>query len=141
MDFKNLNQASLKDNYALPNKDHLLQTMVISEMMSMLDGLSNFNQIEVDLKDQFKTIFKTPWVILTYNRIPFGLINSRATFQKAMKSSFVDLKDKFIIIYLNDLTVFSKKRENHLRDLDKVLRRLKEHDISLNPMKSIFYVT
>lgn len=141
VDFQNLNQASLKDNYALPNIDHILQTIAGSKMMSMLDGFSGFSQIEVDPEDKFKTVFTTPWGTFTYNRIPFGLINARATFQRVMNSSFVDPQDRIIVIYLDDLIVFSKKREDHLRDLEKVLKRCGEHGISLNPKKSVFCIT
>lgn len=122
MDFKNLNQASLKDNYTFPSMDHLLQIVVSFEMMSMLDRFLGFNQNEINPKDWFKTMFTTPWGTFLCNRMPFGNINVGATFQRAIKSSFVDLKDKIIIIYLDNLIVFSKKRENHLRDLEKVLK-------------------
>ena len=140
MDFKNLNQASLKDNYTLPNMDHLLQKVANSRMMSMLDRFLGFNQIEVNMEDQFKIAFTTPWRMFAYNRIPFGLINDGANFLRDMNSSLTDLKDEIIIIYLDDLTIFSKKRENHLRDLEKVLKRCMEHGILVNPKKSILYV-
>lgn len=110
VDFRNFNQGSLKDNYSLPNMDHLLQVVEGSKMMSILDGLSGFNQIKVDLEDQFKTLFITPWGTFAYNRMPFGIINTGTTFQRAMNLSFIDLKDRIIVIYLDDLTFFSKKR-------------------------------
>lgn len=72
--------------------------------------------------------------------MPFGLINAGATFQRAMNSSFKDLRDKIIVIYLDDLTVYSKRRKHHLRDLEKVLERCRQHGISLNPTKSIFFI-
>lgn len=80
MDFQNLNQASLKDNYALPNMDHLLQIVVGVEMMSMLDGFSGNNQFEVEKKDHHKTAFTTPWGTFAYHRMPFDLINAGTTF-------------------------------------------------------------
>jgi hypothetical protein len=72
--------------------------------------------------------------------MPFSLINAGATFQQAMNSSFKDLRDGIIIIYLDDLTVFSKKRKYHSKDLFIVLQRCSEHGISLNPKKSVFFV-
>lgn len=80
VDFRNLNQASLKDNYALPNMDHILQTVFGSEMMSMLDSFSGYNQISVAENEQHKTTFITPWGTFAYNHMPFGLINVGATF-------------------------------------------------------------
>lgn len=73
--------------------------------------------------------------------MPFGLINAGATFQRAMDSSFRDFRDRIIVIYLDDLIVFSKERKNHLKDLRAVLQHCRDHGISLNPKKSVFYVT
>lgn len=78
--------------------------------------------------------------MFAYNRMPFGLINVGATFQRAMNNSFSNLKDKMIVIYLDDLTVFSKTREDHTKDLEKVLRRCREHGISLDPKMKIFCI-
>lgn len=141
VDFRNLNQASLKDNYPLPVMDHLLQTVSGLEMMSMLDGFFGYNQIGVKQDDQHKTAFTTPWGTFAYNRMPFGLINASATFQRAMDLSFGDLRNKIIVVYLDDLTVFSKKREEHAYHLECVLQRCRQQGISLNPKKSIFGVT
>ncbi|KAH9327766.1 hypothetical protein KI387_007944, partial [Taxus chinensis] len=71
----NLNQASLKDNYPMPMMDQVLQAVTGSEMLSMLDGFSGYNQVEVDIADQHKTAFTTPWGTFAYKRMPFGLIN------------------------------------------------------------------
>ncbi|XP_059076546.1 uncharacterized protein LOC131875864 [Cryptomeria japonica] len=121
--------------------DHLLQTVSGSEMMSMLDGFFGYNQIGVKQDYQHKTTFTTPWGTFAYNRMPFGLINVGATFQRAMDLSFGDLRNKIIIVYLDDLTVFSKKREEHAYHLECVLQRCRQQGISLNPKKSIFGVT
>lgn len=135
-----MNQASLKDNFTLPNMDYLLQTVARSEMMSMLDGFLGYNHVEVEEEDQHKKAFMTPWGTFVYHRMPFRLINIGATFQRCMSKTFVDLKDRIIVIYLDDLTVFSKKRKDHIEDLRKVLQRCRDHGISLNPKKSVFCV-
>jgi hypothetical protein len=62
-------------------------------------------------------------------------------FQRTMNLAFGDLKDKIIVVYLDDLTVFSKKREDHIKDLERVLKRCRNHGVSLNPKKSVFCVT
>jgi len=80
IDFRNLNRVSLKDNYPLPKMDHILQRVVGSQRMSMLDGFSGYNQIAVHPDDQEKTVFTTPWGTFMYAKIPFGLINAGATF-------------------------------------------------------------
>lgn len=140
VDSRTLNQASLKDNYSLPNMDHILQTIAGSEMMSMLDGFFGYNQIGVDKKEQHKTTFITPWGTFAYNRMPFVLINAGATFQRAMDSSFRDFRERIIVIYLDDLRVFSKEKKNHLKDLRAVLQGCRDHGIYLNLKKLVFYV-
>ena len=62
-------------------------------MMSMLDGFSSYNQVEVEEKDQHKIVFTTPWGTFTYHKMHFKLINTRATFQRCMRKTFVDMKD------------------------------------------------
>ena len=76
-----------------------------------------------------------------YRRMPFGLINVGATFQRAMDYAFKDLKDKCIIIYMDDITVFSKNREDYIMDLRKVFTRCRRFGVSLNSKKCMFGVT
>ena len=94
VDFRNRNQISLKDNYPLPKMDHILQRVVGSQRMSMLDGFSSYNQVVVYLEDQENTTFTTPWGTFMYAKMPFGLMNARATFQRAMDIAFLEEKDK-----------------------------------------------
>ena len=108
VDFCNLNQASLKDNYGLPIMDHILHFIFDSELMSMLDGFSGYNQLSVAPEDQHKISCITPWGTFAYNRMSFGLKNVGATFQRVMHHSFADFKNKIIVMYLDDLIVFSK---------------------------------
>ena len=75
--------------------------------MSFLDGFSEFNQIVVHPDDQEKIAFTTPWGTFMYAKMPFGLMNAGATFQRAMDTTFVGEKDKFVLIYLDDITVYS----------------------------------
>jgi hypothetical protein len=107
VDFPNLNQLSLKDNYPLPNMEHLLQRVTGAGMMSMLDGFSGYNQLLLKREDQLKTAFTTPWGTFMYLRMPFGLMNAGSTFQRAMDFAFTDLIQKIIEIYQDDLTVIS----------------------------------
>ena len=73
-----------------------------------------------------------------YAKMPFGLINVGATFQRAMDIDFVGDKDKFMVIYLDDNTIFPKSDEEHLQHLEKVFKKCKRYGISLNPRKSHF---
>lgn len=89
--------------------DSILQNIVGSQRMSMLDGFLGYNQILVHLDDQEKIAFTTPWGIFMYAKMPFGLMNAGATFKRAMDIVFSEEKDKSVVVYLDDITVYSKK--------------------------------
>ena len=114
IDLINLNKFSKKDNYPLPKMEHLLQRVSVASVMSFLDGFSSYNQVSVHPDDQEKTAFTTPWGTFMYAKMPFGLMSARETFQRAMDITFVGLKDKFVLIYIDDLTVYSNSHEEHL---------------------------
>ncbi|HEX4850605.1 MAG TPA: reverse transcriptase family protein, partial [Puia sp.] len=94
VDFRNLNRASEKDNYPLPSLDEVLQIVNGAKMMSFLDGFSGYNQVMVDKIDRLNTAFTTKWGIFAYRRMPFGLINAGATFQRAIDIAFRGLIGK-----------------------------------------------
>ena len=138
IDFRDLNKASLKDNYPLPKMDHIFQRVVGSRRISLLDGYSGYNQILVHPDDQLKTSFTTPWGTFIYVKMPFCLINARETFRRAMDIEFLEELGYFIIIYLDDVTVFSKTDEEHLEHLRKFFEKFRTFGISLNPKKTLF---
>eukprot|EP00253_Pinus_taeda_P032977 PITA_32977 len=138
IDFRNLNKASEKDNFPLPTMEQILHSGAGSELMSFLDGFSGYNQILVHPDDRLKTTFRTKWGTYAYRKMPFGLINVGATFQREMDIAFKGLINKTVVVYLDDITVFSKKRSNHLHDSNQIFDRCRRYDISLNPKKSFF---
>jgi len=118
--------------------DHILQRVVGSSRISLLDGFSGFNQILVHLDDQDKTTFTTPWGTFKYVKIPFGLKNSGATFQRAMDIAFGKEIHDFLVVYLDDLTPFSKSDSQDLKHLRQNFITCRKFGISLNPKKSLF---
>jgi len=118
--------------------EHILQSVAGSELMSFLDGFSRYNQIPVHPDDRLKTTIITKCGTYAYQKMPFGLINAEATFQRAMDIAFKGLINRSVVVYLDDITVFSKKRANHLHDLKQIFERSKRYEISLNPKKSFF---
>jgi hypothetical protein len=117
VDFRNLNKISKKDNYPLPKMEHILQR---ASRMSMIDGFSRYNQIFIIPKDREKMTFTTPWGTFMYAKIPFGLMNTGATFQRAMDTAFTGEKDKFLVIYLDGITILSRYEKEHCYHLRKV---------------------
>jgi hypothetical protein len=113
VDFRNLNRCSLKDNYPLTKMDHISQRVVGAKRIYMLDGYLGYNQISLVEEDKKKTSFTTPWGTFMYEKMPFGLMNAGATFQRAMDISFIGKNNRFVVIYLNDIIVFSASDEEH----------------------------
>jgi len=138
IDFRNINKASQKDNFPLPTVEKTLHSVAGSELMSFLDGFSGYNQILLHPDDRLEITFKTKWRTYAYQKMPFRLINARATFQREMDIVFKGLINKPVVINLDDIIVFSKKISNHLYDLKQIFDRCKRYGISLNPKKSFF---
>ena len=138
VDFRNLNRSSLKDNYPLPKIEQVLQQVVGAQRISMVDGFSGYNQIAMHPDDKEKTAFTTPWGTFMYDKMPFGLMNAGGTFQRAMDIAFVGEKDKFVVIYLDDITVFSQSNDEHLKHLKQNFLKCRKLGISLDPKKSHF---
>jgi hypothetical protein len=118
--------------------DHVLEKVVGANRMSMIDGFSGYIHITVHQDDKEKTAFTTPWGTFMYDKMPFGLMNAGATFQQAMDIAFVGERDKFVFIYLDDLTVFSKSDAEHLVHLKQTFKKCRKFGLSLNPKKSHF---
>ena len=129
VDFRNLNIASLKDNFGLPNMDFMLQQVIGFELMSMMDGFLGYNQVLKKESEPFKKKFTTPWETYVYVRMPFGLINVDATFQRAMDVAFHEYIDKFMVVYQDDLTTYSKKVGDHYSHLEKIFIKALEYGV------------
>lgn len=138
IDFRNLNKSWQKDNFPLSPMEHILQAVAGSKLMSFLDSFSGYNQILVHLDDQLKTTFRMKWDTYAYQKKPFGLINDGATFQRAMDIAFKGLVNKSVVIYLDNITVYSNKHSNRIRDLKQIFQQCQKYWISLNPKKSFF---
>jgi hypothetical protein len=121
VNFRNLNRASDKDNYLVPPMEQILQQVFGSERLSLLDGFSGYNQILMSPPEKLKTTFRTPWGTYAYRKMPFGLINVDATFQRAMDTAFRGLINHSVLFYLDDVIVYSKNKYDHLAHLQAVL--------------------
>lgn len=138
VDLRALNKESVKDNFPLPNMELMLQQVVGSQMMSLLDGFSGYNKIKVKSHDRYKTTFTTRWGTFSYERMPFGLISVGATFQRGMHIAFDDLIGVILQVYLDDLTVHSQFCEDHFSHLCQVFIHCRKYGMSLNPNKYFF---
>ena len=104
-----------------------------------MDGFFRYNQIQIKVRDQQKTTFICPWGTFAYRKMPFGLKNIGATFQRAMTLIFHDLKT-IIVVFLDDLAPHSQLRVRHPYHLRLVFERCFHYQFSLNPHKCIFCI-
>jgi hypothetical protein len=104
--------------------------------MSMIDGFSGYNQIIVHEDDRENTAFTTLWGNFMYEKLPFGLMNAGATFQRVMDIAFVGEKYIIFVIYLDDLMVFSNSDAENLLHLRQTFEKCRKFVLSLNPKKS-----
>ena len=86
-----------------------------------MDGFYGYNQIKVFPENQEMTAFTTTWGTFKYTKIPFGMMNVGATFQRAMEIEFAEEKENIVVVYMDDITVYSRSDREHLKHLEKVL--------------------
>jgi hypothetical protein len=139
VDYRDLNKACPKDNYPTPFIDQIIDNCAGSVVFSFMDGFSGYNQIEILPADQHKTAFICPWGTFAYRKLPFGLKNAGATFQRAMSYAFHDIKH-IAEPYLDDLPAHSSNRPDHIDHLRAIFLRCRFYRIRLNPHKCIFVV-
>ena len=132
IDYRRLNAVTRKDHFPLTFVDQLLKRVAGHSYYCFLDGYSGYNQIEVDLQDQEKTTFTCPFGTFAYRRMPFGLCNAPATFQRCMLSIFDDMMEKILEVFMDDFSIFGNDFDNCLENLKKVLVRCEEKNLVLN---------
>lgn len=138
VDYQRLNAITQADKYPLPRLDDLLHSAKRTKYMTTLDLKSGYHQVAVRPSDKDKTTFITPFGTFRYNRMPFGLKNAPATFQRLIDRYRSGLQDIVILAYLDDIIILSPTYENHLKDLQRVFDRLRLFKLHLNRTKCTF---
>jgi hypothetical protein len=135
IDFRSLNDKTVKDAYPLPRMDASLDGMAKSKVRSSFDLRKGYFQLPLQEEDIEKTGFVVPSGHYEFVFLPFGLTNAPATFQRAMDDLFREELFKFLIVYLDDIIVFSDSFEEHLEHLEIVFKKLQEANLYLNAEK------
>ncbi|KAI5350352.1 hypothetical protein L3X38_003243 [Prunus dulcis] len=142
VDYRNLNEASPKDEYPMPMADMLIDGAAHNQMLSFMDGNAGYNQIMMAEQDIHKTAFMCPGHIgaFEYTVMPFGLRNAGATYQRAMNSIFHDMIGHSLEVYIDDVVIKSPEEGNHISSLRKAFLRMRQHELKMNPKKCVFGV-
>ena len=139
VDYRQLNAKTRKDAYPLPRIEESLDALTGATLFSTLDLASGYHQVPMAERDKDKTAFCTPFGLFEFNRMPFGLCNAPSTFQRLMERIFSDQSFHSLLLYLDDIVIFSSSFQQHLQRLEVVLGRLKEHNLKLKLSKCHFF--
>ena len=125
IDYRALNKITVKNRYPLPRIEELLDRLHGARYFSKIDLHSGYHQIRVREADIAKTAFVTRYGSFEYLVMPFGLCNAPATFQRIMNTILRDGLDKFVLVFLDDILIFSRTKEEHERHIRTILERLR----------------
>ena len=140
VDYRKLNNTTRKDHFPLPFIDQMLERLAGKSHYCFLDGYSGYNQIVIAPEDQEKTTFTCPFGTFACRRMPFGLCNAPATFQRCMLSIFSELVENCIEVFMDDFTVYGDSFDMCLDSLIRVLEKFIETNLVLNFEKCHFMV-
>ena len=138
IDYRALNKVTKRDAYPMPRIQESLDRLGSATFYSNMDATWGFWQNPVAKGDIPKTAFNTRYGSYEFLVTPFGLVNSPSAFQRMMDEIFKDYIDDFMLVYVDDLLIFSKTKEEHLKHLELVAKRLNEYAIQINMNKSEF---
>jgi hypothetical protein len=139
VDYRKLNNVTKPDAYPLPKISDMLDALANCAYFSTLDLTSGFWQVAIDPGSQEKTAFCTRFGTYEFTVMPFGLCNAPATFQRLMDTVFYDVLWKFVLVYMDDIIIFSKTAQEHKIHLEEVFTLLMKAGLKLNPDKCDFY--
>lgn len=136
VDFRKLNEVTVPMGFPIPLIDELLEVLGSAKYFTSMDVQSAFHQIMVRPEDRDFLSFQTNFRRMRFVRMPFGLANSPRTWQRAINLVLKDLLGKGVLVYLDDILIYSATFEEHQRLIREVLTRLESHNIKLKPEKA-----
>ena len=135
IDYRQLNKVTIRDAFPIPRIEETVEALAGAKIFSTLDLAAGYHQIEVEGGDQHKTAFSTPFGHFEWKRLPMGLSNSPSTFQRFMERILGDRIFNTLLVYLDDIIVFSKTVEEHMGRLEELFARMREYGMKFKPKK------
>ena len=126
VDYRGLNDLTVRNSYPLPHMDDLFDRLQGAQYFSKIDLRTGFYQIPLAEEDRAKTAFRTRYGHFEWTVLPMGLTNAPATFQHLMHHTFREFLDRCVLVFLDDIVVYSRSLEDHVRDVRAVLQRLQD---------------
>lgn len=139
VDYRQLNSKTRRDAYPLPRIEESLDALSGARWFSTLDLASGYKQVPVAEVDKAKTVFCTPFGLFEFNRMPFGLCNAPGTFQRLMERIFGDQRYQSVLLYLDNVIVFSTTMQQYLERLEEVFARLQKQNLKVKLTKCQFF--
>ena len=139
IDYRKLNEKIVKDKYPLPRIDDTLDALNGATLLTSFDLKAAYSQVRIVTEDREKTAFISPLGLYEYNRIPFGLVNAPATFQRIMSNVFREFNLRGVVCYLDDILIYSNSPEEHEVIVRNVLLKLRSVGLQLNAEKCNFF--
>ena len=135
VDFRGLNKITKKDRYPLPRTSDLLEAPSGAKIYTKLDLRHAYHLVRIADGDEWKTSFRTRYGSFEWLVMPFGLTNAPAAFQRFVNSIFADMLDVCVVVYLDDILIYSSDPASHRKHVRDVLRRLRANGLYLKPEK------
>ncbi|CAB5195545.1 unnamed protein product [Rhizophagus irregularis] len=126
------------DSFPLPRMDELLDKYRKAKWFSSIDLAAGFNQVEMKEEDKEKTAFVCSKGLFEYNVMPFSLTNAPATFQRLMDEILEEYINDFVVVYIDDIMIYSENLKDHMEHVEKVLKKLQENNLIIKLKKCRF---
>ena len=140
VDYRQLNKLTILDKYPLPSMSELQDRVAGATIFTKLDLKDGYHLMRIKKGDEWKTAFRTRYGQYEYKVMPFGLVNAPATFPRMMNKILHEFLDQGVVVYLDDIFIYSKAHAEHVAMVKKVLSRLMEHQLAVSIKKSEFHV-